>query len=57
MLKHEPILAEDYPELQVHRFECQLAILRCFCEDSLLRVKQFFLFGKVQENLSLRRLD
>jgi hypothetical protein len=31
MLKHQPILAEDYQELQVHRFECQLTILRAFC--------------------------
>ncbi len=30
MLKHESILAEDYQELQVHRFECQLTILRAF---------------------------
>lgn len=28
-----------------------------FAKDSLLRVKQFFLFGKVQENLSLRLLQ
>jgi hypothetical protein len=53
MLKHEPILAEDYQELQVHRFEWQQTILRCFCEGRKTNNLPFFIDSMGEQMVDL----